>query len=117
MNDLDHKVALARGWEYLEDEGEPVGYYRKNDNPIVLSCEQYRPSTSIAQAYELENEVLKEGLEWKYLFALMQVVHGPHVPKFTDLTVRGLYFIVHATPEQRCLAFLKAKGKEAQDEP
>lgn len=37
MTDIKRIKRLAKwmGWEYLEDEGNFVGFHRPNDNPII----------------------------------------------------------------------------------
>jgi hypothetical protein len=116
MNDLDKQVAEARGWrldwdgqEWLTKDGE---YARDatSHHAVITDGECWTPSTDIAQAMELEGTITKDELEQEYGDALDAVLK--EVYSYTPSTFQ----IAHATPEQRCLAYLKAKGKEVQDE-
>jgi hypothetical protein len=71
---------------------------------------EWFPSTSIADAREIEDEIERRGLKWKYTQALVSLsLFFPEVPDFVhdeDLW----WFLIHATPEQRSLAALKTVG-------
>jgi len=84
-------------WEWID----PL--HIKDKGGYVFDGTHWNPLTRIQDVDMLEGEVFKRGLEWKYVPALIKVIHGPHT-KYHDLTVRGVWFLIRATPEQRCAA-------------
>lgn len=99
-DDLDRRVAEARGWKYIEDIGwDKVGMNRPCD---VILEKDWHPRKNITQAMEL----LEEFEEWE-------------INKFNDFTYWVVIFNDDEIGANRndllaeaiCRAYLKAKGK------
>ena len=87
--------AEARKW--LAEHPRLQGRYH------VGPLEHWPPySTNISAAMEVENRIAELGLENEYTIALWDAV-GTGTP-----SSRSLWFCIHATPEQRCLAAIEA---------
>jgi hypothetical protein len=68
--------------------------------------------TSIADASEMEDEIERRGLKWKYTQALVSLpLFLPDMPEF-KLDEDLWWFLIHASPEHRCFAALKVLGVE-----
>ena len=111
--------------EWLEDEqnqGRLLDYH-------IKTTPTYPPySRDIAQAWELQElidaESVRDGKQWwewpspkaRYIHALCHVCgveyEAENVAEWYDgwqMTYLGMWMLIHATPEQRCRAYLKAK--------
>lgn len=68
----------------------------------------WNPLKNIQDATMLEDEVERRGLEEDYILALQDNLY------VSGETYRGLWLMIHATPEQRCAAIEKLMegGKE-----
>lgn len=110
MNDLDKQVAEARGWEYIEH----LNYYRAHNKYGwgVVRYADYHPRTNIAQAMELLEECEQAGMD-------TCVVYHPEIKRYEVHICPIGKTVCSGWGDTRqaaiCHAFLKAKGKEAQD--
>jgi hypothetical protein len=95
-------VRQSDGW-YLKEPNTWV-HPHSHDNPLP------NYSTSIADAREMEDELERRGLHMKYAVKLASL----DTEASQRITQKELWwFLIHATPEQRSLAALKAVGVEA----
>ena len=93
-------------WEWHEGKG-----YR---NPTIftfaphyIAAESWWPSTNIADAWAMENEIERRGLSYRYATAFYYLLGD-------DKVIRQSYWqILHATPLQRCRAALDAVAAAA----
>ena len=144
MNEkLDIKVAEALGWEilrvgyfgmtdgpdsetprqlelaqWLDDVGiESIGTYCI-DGPEDWWRElsNWTPSTDIADARKMEDRIAEmvDLFRYRYAQAMDSVLQGQGF--FPLSNEEYTWAILHATPEQRCLAFLKARGVDWREE-
>jgi len=118
----DHGPGGANeGFGWCIDDGPPTC-------SRVAGLLSYRPDRDIAQAWELEElidaESVRDGQQWwewpstkaKYIHELCDVCgvtyEAEDVAEWYDgwqMTYLGMWLLIHATPEQRCRAFLKAR--------
>lgn len=106
MDELDElrlRIAKAEGWilnplyDPLHKWIEPAPLYRRIDPPNW--------PRDVAAAFELEDEI-PESERLRYTDCLIRVIYG-------EAPLKGrIWDIAHATPEQRCRAYLA--WKEAQ---
>ena len=88
-------------------ENEDILAWNWGDPPIA-GCEGYpRYSTDIAAAYQVEERIEELGLWRKYCWELIKIVSA----KASDEMLQTWY-LIHATPEDRCRAALKAVETE-----
>ena len=117
--ELDTKVAEALGWTELRFEeanvlGGPVlvGY---NPRSTYAWCQAPFWSRDIAVAWELGAGLAGEEVA-VFIEALCNICGVDQELLFYDgvdwASVEALNMLVYATPEQRCRAFLAAKGPE-----
>ena len=120
MNDIDDMsvdelriaIAIAKDftdiksrWGNLTGKQWIVG--PASDSFLIMPIKHW--SSSIAAAYELENEI--QGTDrYLYAYELVNIV-GQDEPDLIDVTN---WVILHATPVQRCKAWLK--WREAKNE-
>lgn len=143
--ELDAAVAQALGWhwdnkwgcmipptqvappdemwtDWLDDGGgeeyrEPIKAYCLsgvvyNGNFTKIILPEY--SADIAASRTMEDWIDEHGLQARYAMAVMSVfLEGDRVPDHDELL---WWMLLHATPEQRCLAFLKARGVDWREE-
>lgn len=86
---------------------ETCGWFDGNSELQSLQ-EDFNPAERIDHAWMVEERIAELDLVARYLKALIKIVHGNAVKVFSDLTIMGFWYLVHATPEQRCLAALEA---------
>ena len=103
--------ALGECWheQYLNDGGGILQQMKCRHCQEIIGEPYGKPSNknyaeNIADAWVLEDFVYQKGLADQYTTELM-VITGAY------LEIGGIFKLVHATPEQRCLAFLKVVGK------
>lgn len=104
--------------------GERINQAKPGD-VIIEPCKDYLPySTDIAAAREMENWLEQDrSLRAAYVHLLTKAanpdakIDGRRVwlPSEGESMLDLLWWLIHATPEQRCLAFLKAMGVEVED--
>jgi hypothetical protein len=91
---LNEQAAKAMGFEY----GIDIGW----EEPWI-------PAEDIRDAWELEEKIKEMGLIDKYIYGFIDVVGFETVYYDGPMpTNEGLFQITHATPQQRCKAFLLA---------
>ena len=109
MNDLDRKVAEARGYQVIDKL-----HCKDSSGEYVTDGTEYSPSTNIAQAMELLEELRAHGwviniynpvLNWRVCL----------MPTYASGSILRAEAEANNLSEAICLAYLKAKGKEAQD--
>lgn len=91
--------------------------------PVDDHWQHYVPdySTEIAFAWQVEDRIKELGLRDEYIDTLVVVVHNVQLGQpglnttvdHYEMTSAFLWLMVHATPEQRCIAALMAKRKGA----
>lgn len=129
--ELDAEIAvLIQGWRWISNPSSPDDAFlfppadaakyspdrvstkppdgrRMRNNEWHAQLPYY--STDIAAAWEVEEKIKELGLQRKYAEALGIVI--------AESGHKGLYVepfeLIHATPEQRCLAALKAIGEQS----
>jgi len=101
------KTELSKGWVYSEDD---TGYW------VLVSLEGCRWPTSIADAWDLEEEIPRDEDEWtRYTRKLNGIVmdrpDAMMSAEYGDDAHDGLHVfqLIHATPRERCLAWLAWK--------
>lgn len=99
MRDLDERCARALGIEGAVN-GRPCYFVPGHVNAFFVPPAF---SASLDWARMLEDEVEKRGLQERYVEALYPAYHS-----FEGILVADLFVLIHATPEQRARAFLKA---------
>jgi hypothetical protein len=117
--EIDRKCAELMGWHLHEradgDFWYKVPYHAPDWYSItdcVIAVKDWHPSIGIAQAMEVEEQIR----ELQYAHPQKPII-DKYVTELINLTRMGEgypndYFrIIHATPEQRCLAALKAIGR------
>jgi len=128
---LARAVAEARGWHPEPPLRGACGWYWADGDVGMIGVEDYRPDKDIAQSWELQDEIEAEsqhdGQRWwewpspmaRYVDALCDVCGVVHeaedVAEWYDgwqMTYLGMWMLIHATPEQRCRAYIKAKEAE-----
>lgn len=92
MEDLDRQCEQALG------PGRPVKFVRVAGGATYVR--DWSPSTNADDARDLEDEIERRRLKGAYTHALVDIVR----PKYTAMSS---WLLIHATPEQRTLAFLK----------
>ena len=118
MNDLSRQVARARGWRMVVCDGrqsEPTQAYWVDDKTGKrINVDSWHPKTNIAQAMELLEELRAHGwviniynpvLNWRVCL----------MPTYASGSILRAEAEANNLSEAICLAYLKAKGKEAQD--
>ena len=120
MDNIDERVAIeVMGWH--ESDGGWLtkhGEFRYLSEPIddlgwgPISSRLWEPSKRIDQVWMVEEKIDELGLQGDYSRALFDIVKGPY-----DQTHRLMFHLIHATPEQRCQAALKAIGHVHADSP
>lgn len=95
----------------IMDKADGIGWLALDPttHKIITNDEDFNPAERIDHAWMVEEVIFKQDLTAKYLKALINIVHGNAVKVFSDLTIIGFWHLVHAAPEQRCKAALKAK--------
>lgn len=79
----------------------------QQDETFVMQVESWQPYTNIEQAMMMQKEIHKKGLARKYTNAFFNIIE----PEGTTLPDDELVWaMIHATPQQRCEAALKAVG-------
>ena len=118
---LDAWVAKLMGWHVGWDDIEDAHFYYSgeevsNTDCIYIECyiSTWRPSTDISAAYTMEERIKELGLEHQYVIEMVMIVGGyKHISDVVIRIGRGLsanelFAVIHATPEDRCRAALKA---------
>lgn len=111
-----HIAEKVMGWRHIRED--PKGYWAgrsPDSNPLsLLHSEVPRYSTDMNAAWEVEVEIERRKVGREYIAALLDILDIADVPPgvtdgFTwEVTYVSLLYILRATPEQRCLAALKA---------
>jgi hypothetical protein len=131
--ETDLAIALAvMGWETVtEDEDQPeqvpyhigpnseVFYPRVADLHPGLYPQQGLPpySTSIAAAWLVEEKISQvPALLQQYVVELANLLHVNTLQTDALMCYGDLWRLIHATPEQRCKAALKAASQGGQQE-
>lgn len=106
MSDVDERVAReVMGWK---SSPKGMAWWAKDGtapystNGTITNRKVWRPSTNIAHAFEMEDRIDELGLKSKYVEALTEGIEDDFADCFDFL---------HADPNDRCKAALKAKGK------
>lgn len=106
--DLDALVAerifevqyeLIHGDYCIEDPEDPIAY---------LVCPEY--STNIAAAFQVEKRIKEMGISERYAYFLVETVIPNSAFGFLNRGAyeKDIFAMVHASPEHRCIAALKA---------
>ena len=111
LDHLNRQCAEIKGWFIPSDyrDGGYEWYFETDKDDLGLRHRRMRvvdwhPTTSIEQAFQVADRVIKMGLEEEYGKALQEeIFHFPGVLNNADIVV-----IAHATPIQRCRACVKA---------
>lgn len=108
--------SAAKWYADLQEQriGAVGDYYRKTDGEII-EADEFKPSTDIAAAFEMETALIRMGLHKLYGVILREMftpqidvtANGDEKPKYTSGPVDA-FDIAHASPESRCLAALNA---------
>jgi len=99
---LDEKMARVMNFTIIDDL-HVINEYGE----YVCDGTPWRPSTIMAWAMLVEDRIGELGLEMAYVHALIKIC----VTEFEMLDLLGVvkaWRLIHATPEQRCLAAEKA---------
>ena len=122
--EMDAAVAVALGWK-LNDTGDEwldaggtymkaAKYWRIGGNDDILP---WKPSTDIATAWEMES-ALEVDAQSDYVMALFNLVTiDLGAPDFYTFKKSVYWQMVHASPLDRCRAFLKTNGVEFIEVP
>lgn len=107
--ELDIRIAVFLGWQWVQ-EGN-IFYLRWRDAPgfaamnaggeLYPTSALLHYSTNWQYVRLIEDEIERRGLVHAYVTALYAIVGK-----------RGAWSLIRATPEQRCLAALRAIGRE-----
>lgn len=105
-------TAVALGWENVSDNGQgvliglpPKGTEsRKSVDTLGYRARVPNYIEDLEAASEIDNEVRRRGIEMKYADALLGSMPTGSFPS----VLSGAMVLLHATPLQRCRAFLKA---------
>lgn len=116
---LDALVAQARGWNINwsdPDLREGRIHWRDNESSTIYLPEQYQPSTNIAEAMALVEELRRGGNGKAACCIRLEITDYP-VEKDCKCTIYGPDQVEvsadgHELPEAICLAYLKTKGVE-----
>lgn len=108
-NDIDRKIALEvmRYADYRDGRAAkpvPIGDSIEGIIDIDFDWIEWTPSTDISQAMMVEDKILERGLQDKYCFELSKIV----TPVDKEDIWNQRWYLIHATPQQRCQAALKA---------
>ncbi len=82
--------------------------------PITYAVEVPDYSGSMDAAFEMEEEIERQGEEWPYSSALLLIACAHE--GFRPEDVGDTWDIIHATPEQRCKAALKTVREKKLEE-
>jgi hypothetical protein len=120
VNDIDNMsvdelriaIAVSKGFTDIKSRwgnltGKQLIVGPASDSFLVMPIKHW--SSSIAAAYDLENEVTLED-RWDYIHFLIEICRGGEEWGTTDF----YWILIHATAEQRCRAWLKMN--EAKNE-
>jgi len=102
---LNTAIARARGWRWGLLKNGALAWIRP-DGGAERGLQDW--ASNIAAAWELEGEFTTPEEQNRYAWAVWDVVVGDEVPKGRERSFR--YDLIHATPTQRCCAYLKMKG-------
>ncbi len=131
---LDAAVAEAMGWA-LRETGFPVDFWLGVDGMATGYCDQpwpddvvrygdapsmfsgkgvWCPSADTAASRTMEDWIAEQGPGQRLMYVghLCQIIGY----RYQWTNVELLWALVRATPEQRCLAFLKARGVDWREE-
>jgi hypothetical protein len=100
----------CRGWrsnpplDWVSEEHERIAALRPGSDDRIRYWEPMPYSTDIAAAYTVETRIAELGLQEEYMAALWDIVG--EATNYDD--AKGRFMYKHASPEQICLAALKA---------
>ena len=86
--------------------------YNWLESKVEAWIDEWRPSTSIADAWRMEERILELKLWNKYVAALLLIKLGKETPA---VTLVEMFNLIHATPRERTMAAVEAaKGAETK---
>jgi len=109
--ELDARVARAMGWKSDPDHGWDVAVWIHPDRGVCLRDDVDGVpfySTDIAAARTMEDWIEEHNLHLRYAMAMLGCVFILEPDPVPDCDEQLWWMLLHATPEQRCRAFLAA---------
>lgn len=112
---IDTAIAeKVMGWKLksilINTYGNRADVWVNEAEKIMAYCREWKPSTDIAAAWQVEQKIDEAGLYKQYVFALSDVLDlGPQSNPYIVIEK-----MMKATPKQRCLAALQAVGVEVE---
>ena len=88
-------------WKDSEEGTAETGFCTEKSDGSVYPL--WNPAERIDHAWMVEDRIKDLGLEYQYCRALIKVCN------LDDISWQSQWALIHATPEQRCLAALEAK--------
>ena len=96
---------LAKGWDgFWDRDSQWVKWITIPDSDNEDIAKPWSPSTDIATAFEMEDEIKRRGLSDHYSLELMELI--PQKPGGYSMSEKCFWF-AHASPEIRCRAALR----------
>ncbi len=121
MDERIKKIAeKVMGW-HLSDDDEGYYWYDSNNTPVIKATdddgldpwlEHWNPLENIADAWQVEDDMAKLHRKAEYIMHLTRILD---LPPLANTNEHGIFALIHATPEQRCLAALRATGVNTEE--